>query len=48
MDFRENRETLDKWALAKGPEALLDYRTQKNSRSIDGLPALAGTGAVAE
>lgn len=48
MDFREDRETLDKWALAKGPEALTDYRTQKNARSIDGLPALADTGAVAE
>ncbi len=41
MDFREDRETLDRWALAKGPEALAEYRTQKNARSIDGLPALA-------
>lgn len=40
MDFREGRETLDKWAQAKGPEALREYRAEKNAVSIDGLPAL--------
>lgn len=41
FDYKSDRETLDKWAAAKGPEALGDYRATKNSVSIDGLPALA-------
>lgn len=41
MDYRQERETLDRWATAKGSEALTDYRRTKNSHSIDGLPALA-------
>lgn len=40
MDFRAQRDTLDRWAAAKGPEGLDEYRTQKNARSIDGLAAL--------
>ncbi len=40
MDYRQERETLDKWAAAKGSEALADYRQTKNSHSVDGLPAL--------
>ena len=39
MDFTGHRDALDKWASAKGPEKLKDYRTQKNQLSIDGLPA---------
>ena len=39
LDFREDRETLDKWALSKGEQGLREYRTQKNVQSIDGLPA---------
>lgn len=39
LDFRENRETLDKWAVSKGDQGLKEYRAQKNARSIDGLPA---------
>ena len=39
LDFRENRVILDKWALSKGEQGLKEYRTQKNVRSIDGLPA---------
>jgi len=39
MDFRENRDVLDKWAEAKGPDGLKEYRKQKNTHSIDGLPA---------
>lgn len=42
MDFREDRPALDKWATAKGPEALAEYRQQKNRLSIDNLPALDG------
>jgi len=38
MDFRENRDILDKWWENKGPEGVADYRREKNARSIDGLP----------
>ena len=37
---RGQRDALDKWATAKGPEGLCDYRAQKNARSLDGLPVL--------
>lgn len=43
FDYREPRDTLDKWAATKGPEALTEYRAQKNSVSIDGLPSVAST-----
>jgi hypothetical protein len=33
------RETLIRWAEAKGPAGLAAYRAEKNARSIDGLPA---------
>jgi len=39
MDFRQDRDTLDKWAAVKGWEGLDEYRAAKNARSIDGLPA---------
>lgn len=39
FDFREPRDMLDRWAEAKGDEALLAYRAEKNVKSIDGLPA---------
>ena len=39
-DFRADRDTLNRWAEAKGPEGLEQYRRQKNAFSIDGLPAL--------
>ena len=39
MDFRRDRDTLDKWAAVKGHEGLEEYRAAKNARSIDGLPA---------
>lgn len=41
LEFRSDRETLTRWAQAKGPEALQMYREQKNAVSIDGLAALA-------
>ena len=44
MDFRERRDTLDRWAQAKGTEGLEKYRQEKNARSIDGLPALTEGG----
>jgi hypothetical protein len=40
MEFKEERTALTKWAISKGPEALSDYREEKNAVSIDGLPAL--------
>ena len=39
MDYKAERETLDKWAATKGPEALDEYRTAKNAQSIDGMAA---------
>ena len=44
MDFRERRDTLDRWAQSKGADGLVKYRQEKNTRSIDGLPALAEGG----
>jgi len=41
MDYREGRETLDKWAANKGSDGLAQYREEKNAASIDGLPAFA-------
>ena len=37
----KERPALQRWADNKGPEGLLAYRRQKNTRSIDGLPAFA-------
>ena len=39
-DFRAERDTLTRWAEAKGPSGLDTYRREKNTRSIDGLPGL--------
>lgn len=39
FDFKEPRETLDKWSANQGPEKIVEYRAKKNVRSIDGLPA---------
>ncbi len=39
MDFKANREQLNKWAANKGPDGVAAYRSQKNQRSIEGLPA---------
>src|SRR5690606_6462936 len=43
MDLVEPRDTLLRWAEAKGEEGLRAYRAQKNARSLDGLPAPGGT-----
>jgi hypothetical protein len=44
MSYEGRRPHADLWASKKlrvrGPEALLDYQREKNSRSIDGLPAV--------
>jgi hypothetical protein len=39
MEFREDRDAMSRWAETKGP-AIPAYRLEKNSKSIDGLPAL--------
>jgi hypothetical protein len=38
MQLIEPRTTLTDWAASKGEEGILEYRTKKNLRSIDGLP----------
>ena len=38
--YVEDRATLDKWAAKKGIDGIAAYQQEKNSRSIDGLPAL--------
>jgi hypothetical protein len=39
MDLAVERDRLPRWAASKGDQGLKDYRREKNSRSIDGLPA---------
>jgi hypothetical protein len=39
-EFTSERDTLTRWAEAKGPSGLETYRREKNARSIDGLPGL--------
>ena len=39
-EYIEERDALERWALTKGAEGLPLYRSQKNARSIDGLPSL--------
>jgi len=41
FDYKEPRDTLDRWAASQSPEKLDAYRATKNQRSIDDLPALA-------
>ena len=38
MDFRAERDTLEKWAEDKGPQGIEAYWQQKNRQSIDGFP----------
>ena len=40
MDLVEDRDRLQEWARAKGEDGLVDYRSNKNAVSIDGLPGL--------
>ncbi len=39
LDYRQDRDALDRWAAAKGPEGLDEYRRARNAYSLDGLPA---------
>lgn len=38
FDYVEDRETLTKWAVNKGPDGVAVYWAEKNQKSIDGLP----------
>lgn len=40
LEFRKERDALGRWAQTKGEAALPAYRREKNTRSLDGLPAL--------
>lgn len=40
FDYKAVRETLEKWAETKGRAGLEEYRRSKNTKSVDGLPAL--------
>jgi hypothetical protein len=42
MEYEGQRDTLLRWAEAKGEDELEQYREQKNRVSIDGLPAPVG------
>jgi hypothetical protein len=42
--FQAERDQLERWSERKGPDGLATYRRDKNSSSIDGLPALSPTG----
>jgi hypothetical protein len=37
-----DRNTLVRWSESKGQDGLTQYRQEKNARSLDGLPGLAG------
>jgi hypothetical protein len=38
FEYRGERDTLDRWAAAKGEPGMEAYRRKENVRSIDGLP----------
>ena len=38
FDYTGERDTLDRWAEAKGEDGIVDYWAQKNVVSMDGLP----------
>lgn len=42
FDFRQERETMDKWALAKGEQGIEAYWREHNLVSMDGLPTGLG------
>ncbi len=46
MEYHGQRDTLIRWADAKGEEELQEYRREKNLRSLDALPTPLGLGSV--
>ena len=47
-EYAGQRETLLRFAEAKGEEGLAAYREEKNARSIDGLPTPLGERTTAD
>lgn len=41
--FRAERSAHRKWSDAKTPDEMVEYRQEKNTRSLDGLPGLNAT-----
>jgi hypothetical protein len=41
LDYVGDRDTLSRWIEKKGSQGLTDYRAEKNSSSVDGLPGLS-------
>lgn len=46
LAYVEDRDLLDRWTEKKGAAKLAAYRAEKNTRSIDGLPAIDVTPQV--
>ncbi|MBD2870264.1 pyridoxamine 5'-phosphate oxidase family protein [Paenibacillus arenilitoris] len=42
MAYEGERDTLQRWSVQKGEEGLRQYRQEKNSRTIDGMPTPLG------
>lgn len=42
MSYTGERDTLQRWSIQKGEEGLKEYRQEKNTTSIDGLPTPLG------
>jgi Pyridoxamine 5'-phosphate oxidase len=42
MEYTDERDTLQRWSVQKGEEGLKQYRREKNTYSIDGLPTPLG------
>jgi len=42
FDYRQERETMDRWALAKGEDGISSYWHEENLVSMDGLPTGMG------
>lgn len=40
MEFKEDRDAIARWVDTKGSDALVNYRGERNTKSLDGLPAL--------
>jgi Pyridoxamine 5'-phosphate oxidase len=41
LKYEGERQQLQAWARKRGPEGLKQYRSEKNRRSIDGLPGIS-------
>jgi hypothetical protein len=48
MDYVGERDTMERWAEAKGEAGLVEYVCEKNAESIDGLPTALGLELRAE